>query len=188
MGNTVDRRVRKTKQTLRKTLTKLLLTKDIKNITVKELTSLADVNRGTFYLHYKDIYDMYGQIQIDIYNELKHIFEKHMTERKSASLSIVVSEAFTLLSKNRELALVILNSADSNILTGIIEMAKPKTKKDWLDLLGSVDPSRYDHYYTFITSGCVGLINNWLSTGMTEAPEVMAKIAEDLISQANLGC
>ena len=185
MDSNVDRRVRKTKNILRQTLTKLLLTKDIKDITVKELTGMADVNRGTFYLHYKDIYDMYEQIQKEIFEEIKHIIDKHLKHHDTASLSYLVSEIFDLLSKNRELALVILNSSDGNILTSIIESSKPKTPEDWLVLLGNIKPELYEHYYIYITSGCVGLIRNWLSSGMHEPPEVMAKIAGDLISQAN---
>lgn len=188
MSDNIDRRVRKTKHTLRKTLVQLLLTRDIKDITVKELTEKADVNRGTFYLHYKDIYDMYDQIQNDIFEEIKYIIEKHLSQHNNSGLSSLVSEIFDLLSKNRELALVILNSTDSKLLTGIIESAKPKTQEDWILLLGDVNPELYEHYYIYITSGCVGLIRNWLSGGMNEPPEIMAKIAEDLISQANPPC
>ncbi len=58
-GATADRRKRKTKALLRQTLTRLLLEKDLKDITISELTELADINRGTFYLHYRDIYDLF---------------------------------------------------------------------------------------------------------------------------------
>ena len=47
---TVDRRVRKTKKILRECLTQLLKEKKIQDITVRELTEMADLNRGTFYL------------------------------------------------------------------------------------------------------------------------------------------
>ena len=53
-----DRRVRRTKKLLTQALTQLLQEKQINEITVKELTDLADMNRGTFYLYYKDIFDM----------------------------------------------------------------------------------------------------------------------------------
>ena len=45
-----DRRVRKTKKSLRDSLFVLLQEKNISQITVTELTRLADVNRSTFYL------------------------------------------------------------------------------------------------------------------------------------------
>lgn len=54
---TVDRRVRKTKKQLRECLTRLLKEKKVQDITVRELTDMADLNRGTFYLHYRDVFD-----------------------------------------------------------------------------------------------------------------------------------
>ena len=45
---TVDRRVRKTKKQLRECLTRLLKEKKVQDITVRELTELAIVSRGTF--------------------------------------------------------------------------------------------------------------------------------------------
>ena len=60
---TVDRRVRKTKKQLRQGLTQLLQTKNINEISVRELSDLVDINRGTFYLHYRDIYDLLDQIE-----------------------------------------------------------------------------------------------------------------------------
>jgi AcrR family transcriptional regulator len=58
-----DRRVRRTKKLLTQALTELMQQKQVKEITVKELTDLADMNRGTFYLYYKDIYDMLESIE-----------------------------------------------------------------------------------------------------------------------------
>ena len=56
-----DRRVRRTRAQLRRALTELLEEKDIRSVTVRELTERADVNRGTFYAHYSDIYDLVEQ-------------------------------------------------------------------------------------------------------------------------------
>ena len=53
-----DRRVRRTKKLLTQALTELLQKKQVNEITVKELTDLADMNRGTFYMYYRDIFDM----------------------------------------------------------------------------------------------------------------------------------
>ena len=45
---TQDRRVRKTRQQLRRCLAILLKEKKIQEITVREITEMADLNRGTF--------------------------------------------------------------------------------------------------------------------------------------------
>lgn len=44
----VDRRVRKTRRQLRECLITLLKEKKVQDITVRELTDMADLNRGTF--------------------------------------------------------------------------------------------------------------------------------------------
>ena len=44
----VDRRVRRTRKQLRECLVTLLKQKKVQDITVRELTELADLNRGNF--------------------------------------------------------------------------------------------------------------------------------------------
>ena len=53
-----DHRTRLTKMMILNAMTGLLKEKPIQNITVKELCERAEINRGTFYLHYHDIYDL----------------------------------------------------------------------------------------------------------------------------------
>lgn len=71
--NTDDRRVRKTKRALQEGLAELLLETDLRNIKVRELTDKIDIHRATFYTHYKDIYDLYEQIEKSVFDELNKI-------------------------------------------------------------------------------------------------------------------
>ena len=50
-----DRRVSKTRNAITNTLLKLMEEKPLSEITVSELTELADVNRKTFYNHYENM-------------------------------------------------------------------------------------------------------------------------------------
>ena len=61
-NNKKDRRIEKTEYVLVNSLAALMHSKNIKDISVKELCEYANVNRGTFYLHYNDIYDMLDTI------------------------------------------------------------------------------------------------------------------------------
>ena len=53
-----DRRVRRTQKLLKESLVQLMSEKAFKDITIKDITERADLNRGTFYLHYSDTYDL----------------------------------------------------------------------------------------------------------------------------------
>ena len=53
-----DRRIRRTQKMLKESLVELMSQKAFKDITIKDITELADLNRGTFYLHYSDTYEL----------------------------------------------------------------------------------------------------------------------------------
>ena len=53
-----DRRKERTEKEILNGLIALMQEKSMKNISVRELAELIDINRSTFYLHYTDIYDL----------------------------------------------------------------------------------------------------------------------------------
>ena len=61
-----DRRTRYTRQTIKDTFLELLNQKSFTKITVTEICKNAEINRGTFYLHYYDIHDVLS----DIFNDM----------------------------------------------------------------------------------------------------------------------
>ena len=58
----LDRRARYTRQTIRGTLLELMAEKPFSRVTVTELCKRAEMNRGTFYLHYLDLIDVLDDI------------------------------------------------------------------------------------------------------------------------------
>ena len=57
-----DLRVTKTRQLIKATYLELVQAKPVQKITVTELAKRAEISKGTFYLHYLDIYDLYNQM------------------------------------------------------------------------------------------------------------------------------
>ena len=56
--NKTDRRIQRTRQSLRTALLELIKEKDYDAISIEEITERANVGRATFYLHYKDKEDL----------------------------------------------------------------------------------------------------------------------------------
>lgn len=54
----MDKREIKTKRSIKNAFLKLRSKKSIEQITVKELAEEAEISKATFYLHYRDIYDL----------------------------------------------------------------------------------------------------------------------------------
>lgn len=59
MENRNDLRVIKTKENIKSAFWDLIKEKPVEKITVTELAKNAKINKGTFYLHYADIYELY---------------------------------------------------------------------------------------------------------------------------------
>ncbi len=184
MAQTVDRRVKRTKRQLTKALTKLLLEKSLKDISVLELTELADINRGTFYLHYKDIYDLYEQIENEIINEFNSIIKTNLNQNKKGVPFPLVLKTLEFLKENSDICKAILLTNDTAFLSSLIEGNRPEDDKTWEALFGKQNKGLYEYCYSYITSGCIGLIKSWFMGGMKEPPETIAALAERLMSKS----
>lgn len=57
-----DLRVTKTRRLIKATFLELVQAKPVQKITVTELAKRAEISKGTFYVHYLDIYDLYNQM------------------------------------------------------------------------------------------------------------------------------
>ena len=104
---TLDRRVRKTRAQLRKCLSTLLETKKVQNITVKELAQMADINRGTFYLHYKDVYDLLDNIQKDLLKDFESILTTIAPD--TDNLVPFIEALFLFIYKNKDMSKIFLH-------------------------------------------------------------------------------
>ncbi|MDO5549944.1 MAG: TetR/AcrR family transcriptional regulator [Lachnospiraceae bacterium] len=98
----LDRRVRKTRQQLRRCLATLLKEKKIQEITVREITEMADLNRGTFYLHYKDVFDLLEQVEHDLLMEFNSTLQKYQASDVQQKPSLIFSDVFHCVKKNAD--------------------------------------------------------------------------------------
>ena len=106
----IDRRIRKTKALLRSGLTDLMKQKPVNKITVKELADYVDINRGTFYLHHKDIFDLLSSIESELMQELKDVFDKYNFEKQQIEPLLFLTDIFHFLDHNAEIVTVLLSS------------------------------------------------------------------------------
>ena len=135
-GRKEDRRVRRTKKLLTQALTELLQRKQVKDITVTELTELADMNRGTFYLYYRDIFDMLEKIEDEMFLSLDRIL---MPMKDGGILPIhqVLLALFRFTGEQREMCRVLLSpNGDMNFLHRLNEVVREKCRSAWQSFHG----------------------------------------------------
>lgn len=186
MGNKEDRRVTRSKQLLKKSLIDLMKKKPMSEITVKEITALAEVNRGTFYSHYQDIYDMVEKIENEIFEELDKVIIYRGSEDINTRLQRIYRELFTYLAENAEMCTVLLGeNGNISFLKRLKTVIKGKILANWAELFNEGKSDYFEAYSTFIVGGCVSLIQEWLEQGLVEKPEQMAILSYNIVARGS---
>ena len=182
-----DRRVRRTKKLLTQALTQLLQEKQINEITVKELTDLGDMNRGTFYLYYKDIFDMLEKIEDGLFEALDEIVSLHEHDDMSQQTKPILLDLFRFIEENQEMCRVLLSPhGDMNFLHRLNEVMREKCLKAWPDIRKEKGEADFDYHYSFVVFGCAGIIRAWVNRNCSESTEKMAEMAYGMILRGSL--
>ncbi len=182
-----DRRVRRTKKLLTQALTQLLQEKQINEITVKELTDLADMNRGTFYLYYKDMFDMLEKIEDGMFEALDAIVSLHEHDDVSQQTKPILLDLFRFIEDNQEMCRVLLSPhGDMNFLHRLNEVVREKCLRAWPNIRKEKGEADFDYHYSFVVFGCAGIIRAWVNRNCSESAEKMAEMAYGMILRGSL--
>lgn len=168
----IDRRIRKTKKALVQALTTLMSEKKINSITVKEITDLADVNRSTFYLYYKDVFDMVEKIETEMFIDFSEAF--HKFSESSTTYDTLLSfftYLFEFVQSNAEMCKILLGPDGDYVF---MEKLKEAIRQ-YQPPIANTSSKEMSHYLMpFIISGCIGVIQQWLNDDMNVSPKDMA--------------
>lgn len=176
---TQERRYRRTEKLILSGLTELLKEKKIKDITVRELADLVDINRSTFYIHYKDVYDLLEKTEQRLLDQLRTAAEKEWKDEFSPNhFFSFLEQSFTILSENAQLCAVLLGpNGDIGFLRTIEELVREKGLQTMRHLAPkSIDESDLQYAITYSLSGCIGLVGHWLKDNCRETPVHMAEL------------
>ncbi|MEF9839367.1 MAG: TetR-like C-terminal domain-containing protein [Lachnospiraceae bacterium] len=171
-----DRRIRKTKKALRQSLSVLLADKNIQEITVKELTNLADIHRGTFYFHYRDVYDLQEQIENEILEEIKGIFDAYPPDETPDKALTILTVFNQYLYQNSEICHLFINgNGNYNFRDKLRLIIKDEYLHKWIEnLSGKSSGEDLEYFCDFIMAGCIAVVGRWLTGRMQATPEELA--------------
>ncbi len=178
-----DQRTRLTKMLIRKALTSLLSQKPIQSISVKELCDHAGINRGTFYAHYTDIYDLLQKIEDEMMHDFQEALLPLLQENDENLTPIKITAGiFNCLKENADLCVVTLGPyGDKKFATRLLNVGREKCLECYPKQFGEASSKQIEYYYAFVSSGCIGLLEKWLNDGMTTSAEEIAQVAEDIM-------
>lgn len=176
-----NRSVRNTKKRLKESLLLLLQQKPVNEISVKELAGLADVNRGTFYFHYTDVYDMLYRTEDEFFREFETILNSE--EGSQTDIYQYLLKIFSFLGDNQSMCRVFFSeNNDMKFFNKIKFLVYRHLCSLWKQRGIPLDQTKMDMYNAFIGNGCAGIMQRWLDDGLKETPEEIAELVSSIIS------
>lgn len=166
-----DARVRYTRMVIRDAFLSLLREKSIKQITVTELCAISEINRATFYKHYRDTYDLLEQIELEMLSHLRETAEQLRGDN--------ARERFVLLLENtrehhQEYAAVGSENGDPNFSQRVSACLYGTAGASVFRKLPELSEEKREMLYCFLERGGSGVLERWIRRGMTEEPEKVA--------------
>ncbi|EZX21693.1 hypothetical protein V070_01623 [Staphylococcus aureus C0673] len=166
-----DRRVRKSKRAIKQAFIQLLKENNLDRITIQQISDLADVNRGTFYLNYEDKYALLDEMENEQIEKIKGFVDirKMDLSTKTSDRFIedfankIIKNVITHIEYNIEFYQVILNlERKSQIEEQLADIVRSNIKH----LIGNKDnvfgiPENY--YLSYVVGSMMSMIKYWVS-------------------------
>jgi len=176
-----DQMVARTRQLLKETLIHLIEEKGFNSITVRDLTLKANLNRGTFYLHYHDKYDLIEHIEDELLDGLRQYM-------LSLNLQDMIKHHVENTPYPQMVQVFQYIKANGRVFKGLLgskgDPAFQKKMKAFLknSFFAEVIKNQNDasipeeSFSAYATSAYLGIIEEWLENDMLYTPEKMAII------------
>ncbi|MWV43032.1 TetR family transcriptional regulator [Paenibacillus sp. HJL G12] len=188
MNQTTDRRILRTKALIRDALTELIEEKGFEALTVKDITSRAQMNRGTFYLHYRDKYDLLEQSEQELIEGLIAIISTIQPFNQKSFLSMdkpvpQIVHVFEYMNEHADFLKTILGPKGDPAFHPLLKsmLWKYLFEKNVTPLIkkeNTLVPPEY--LISYIASAHFGIIQEWLMQGRRESPYDIALILTKL--------
>ncbi|MDO5521492.1 MAG: TetR/AcrR family transcriptional regulator [bacterium] len=179
----IDRRIGKTKQSIRDAFLSLLAEKPIAQITVKELAERANVNRKTFYMYYANIHDILDKTENEIIDQLLDLLKDCSFFDQNFDVYAFFSSLNGLISNDFKLyqQLVYANS-NTLLFVKVKQIMKSALMDSYTDDF-QISKEMFQLYAEFAASGIVSMYIEWFMINSTLSLEEMAKAAGDVTLQ-----
>ncbi len=166
------------KQYIKTALTQLLNEQKFRTLTVSQITRKAGINRGTFYLHFKDKDDMMLSFKEDFWKDLQALMAD-----KAGQPRVVVTEMLRYIRNDFAFIQAISNSPSVDFAESIKEFILMITQheplfEEWIQAYYKIP---YDYAKEVFLSSIASIICRWIEKNGEESPEELTDIIFQVI-------
>lgn len=178
-----DHRTRVTRMLIRQAFTQLLAQKPIQSISIKELCELAGINRGTFYAHYTDVYDLLQQMEAEMLADFERALAPLLKAQDHPYSPVEITAGiFQCLKENSDLCTVTLGDyGDKAFALRLINLGRERCLEAYAHYFSSASEQQLEYFYAFASSGCIGILQKWLADGLRLPAREVAQTANNFM-------
>lgn len=176
-----DRRILRTRTTIVDAFVSLVFEKGFSAISVKDITTGADVNRSTFYAHYEDKYDLLDKLITEKLEELSHLIRPDHPSALAYTGSFdepdpIFIVLFTHLTDNKRFYQAMLTKlAPENFTIKLYEVIRESFYARIANMKMEQKLSvPLDILLNYSSSSVMGVILNWINDPTMYTPQYMA--------------
>ncbi len=186
LKNPEDRRVRRTRRLLKESLLELMRKRRFSELSVRDVTDNADMNRTTFYLHYTDLAQLLRSVETDLLEEAQCLVDAHIQETVAdGTVRPVFEPILDFVVEHREICATLFENNEvsrfSEHLQQLIRRNGEEIVRAWFQ---PTDERQLNHLLCFITYGLIGLLREWFREDMAMPKEQMLTEAEAMVDGA----
>lgn len=186
-----DPRIARSRAALREAFITLVEERGIDGFSVGDLCTSAGLNRGTFYNHFRDKESLLASFEDEVIEGLGGVLAKfqNIKLRELAAYSLthrplpMLVELYDYLREEGPFLHAMLGpGGDARFGMHLREAVCGRFVRSLLHERYQNDPSAFTRYYISFYSGAyLGVISEWIDSGMTETSEEMALISMRLL-------
>lgn len=164
-----DRRVRKTRSAIKSSFIELLNEKKLEKITIQDIADRADINRGTFYLHYEDKYlllsDMEDEFisQMTFLNHLHNIMEKDPEDTAKNFINIILKNMLQHISDNITFYQTILQLNMKSKLEEKIYSLIGENMQKYISTNHEIEGIPEKYFHNYVAGATISTIKFWVN-------------------------
>ena len=144
--------------------------------TVGQLCELAQINRSTFYRHYRDIPDLMEKTE----NELQMGLVRILISQDALQGGMLEHMIRYIGQHQRFYRIYLKEHSDNSFGPGIQTIWESKLKPQFQSV-GVQDEKKMLYYYQFVRAGVVQIIKLWIEGACMETPEEISGIIKAML-------
>ncbi|UDI77406.1 TetR/AcrR family transcriptional regulator [Staphylococcus taiwanensis] len=183
---TQDRRIRKSQQAIKDAFIKLLHEHQFADITVQQIADLADINRGTFYTHYLDKYDLLEKMEdehVDIVREFI-IDSKNSSGGKFSTedLRQIMEFLIAHIEDNIEFYRLMFKIGKESMLHEKLYGVLNNYLNSFANIEGEISGIPFSYFMSYVSGAGLSFLRHWVEDGNRIPKEDLIQYFYDIVN------